>query len=105
MKTISDNLAAVGEPVKDRDHILQLLGGLGPDYNSIVASLTAREDDLSLHSVHSILLTHEQDYISSIRPLQIFLLPLPIWLCSIQTSSTPSLSSSVKTSAPSLIFF
>ncbi|RVW58393.1 hypothetical protein CK203_113255 [Vitis vinifera] len=25
MKTISDNLAAVGEPVKDRDHILQLL--------------------------------------------------------------------------------
>ncbi|RVW64436.1 Retrovirus-related Pol polyprotein from transposon RE1 [Vitis vinifera] len=60
MKTISDNLAAVGEPVKDRDHILQLLGGLGPDYNSIVASLTAREDDLSLHSVHSILLTHEQ---------------------------------------------
>ena len=60
MKTIYDNLAAVGEPVKDRDHILQLLGGLGPDYNSIVASLTAREDDLSLHSVHSILLTHEQ---------------------------------------------
>ncbi|RVW93124.1 Retrovirus-related Pol polyprotein from transposon RE1 [Vitis vinifera] len=60
MKTISDNLAAVGEPVKERDHILQLLGGLGPDYNSIVASLTAREDDLSLHSVHSILLTHEQ---------------------------------------------
>ncbi|RVW48987.1 Retrovirus-related Pol polyprotein from transposon TNT 1-94 [Vitis vinifera] len=60
MKTISDNLTAVGEPVKDRDHILQLLGGLGPDYNSIVASLTAREDDLSLHSVHNILLTHEQ---------------------------------------------
>ncbi|RVW86356.1 Retrovirus-related Pol polyprotein from transposon RE1 [Vitis vinifera] len=60
MKSISDNLAAVGEPVKDRDHILQLLGGLGPDYNSIVASLTAREDDLSLHSVHNILLTHEQ---------------------------------------------
>ena len=60
MKTIYDNLAAVGEPVKDRDHILQLLGGLGPNYNSIVASLTALEDDLSLHSVHSILLTHEQ---------------------------------------------
>ncbi|RVW31775.1 Retrovirus-related Pol polyprotein from transposon RE1 [Vitis vinifera] len=38
MKTISDNLAAMGEP----------------------PSLTAREDDLSLHSVHSILLTHEQ---------------------------------------------
>ncbi|KAJ9684849.1 hypothetical protein PVL29_017033 [Vitis rotundifolia] len=41
IKTISNNLAAIGEPVKDRDHILQLLGGLGPEYNSIVASLTA----------------------------------------------------------------
>ncbi|RVW67423.1 Retrovirus-related Pol polyprotein from transposon RE1 [Vitis vinifera] len=60
IKTISDNLAAIGEPVKETDHILQLLGGLGSEYNSIVASLTAREDDLSLHSVHSILLTHEQ---------------------------------------------
>ncbi|KAJ9672694.1 hypothetical protein PVL29_026062 [Vitis rotundifolia] len=60
IKTISDNLAAIGEPVKESDHILQLLGGLGSEYNSIVASLTAREDDLSLHSVHSILLTHEQ---------------------------------------------
>eukprot|EP00261_Vitis_vinifera_P016565 XP_010645732.1 PREDICTED: uncharacterized protein LOC104877922 [Vitis vinifera] len=59
IKTISDNLAAIGEPIKDRDHILQLLGGLGPEYNSIVASLTAREDDFSLHSVHNILLTHE----------------------------------------------
>ncbi|KAL6335516.1 hypothetical protein AAG906_030644 [Vitis piasezkii] len=48
------------QTTKKGDHILQLLGGLGPDYNSIVASLTAREDDLSLHSVHSILLTHEQ---------------------------------------------
>ncbi|RVW22623.1 Retrovirus-related Pol polyprotein from transposon RE1 [Vitis vinifera] len=80
MKTIYDNLAAVGEPVKDRDHILQLLGGLGPDYNSIVAFLTAREDDLSLHSVHSILLTHEQKLHLQHSSLQIFLLPLPIWL-------------------------
>ncbi|RVX10831.1 Retrovirus-related Pol polyprotein from transposon RE2 [Vitis vinifera] len=41
IKTISDNLAAIGEPVKETDHILQLLGGLGSEYNSIVASLTA----------------------------------------------------------------
>ncbi|KAL6315866.1 hypothetical protein AAG906_012202 [Vitis piasezkii] len=43
IKTISDNLAAIGEPIKDRDHFLQLL-----------------EDDFSLHSMHNILLTHEQ---------------------------------------------
>ncbi|RVW21555.1 Retrovirus-related Pol polyprotein from transposon RE1 [Vitis vinifera] len=60
IKTISDNLVAIGEPVKETNHILQLLGGLGSEYNSIVASLIAREDDLSLHSVHSILFTHEQ---------------------------------------------
>ena len=57
VKTITDNLAAIGEPVKERDQILQILGGLGPEYNSIVAYLTSRDEDLSLHSVHS---THEQ---------------------------------------------
>ena len=60
MKTISDSLAAVGEPIQEQDHILQLLAGLGPDYNAIVASLAAREDDHSLHSAHIILLTYEQ---------------------------------------------
>ena len=44
----------------ERDQILQLFAGLGVDYNFIVVSLTAREDDLSLHSVHSVLLIHEQ---------------------------------------------
>ena len=60
LKSLADNLATIGEPVTDRDQILQLLGGLGANYNSIVAFLTAREDEMSLHSVHSILLTHEQ---------------------------------------------
>ena len=60
VKIITDNLVAIGEPVKERDQILQILGGLGHEYNSIVASLTSRDEDLSLHSIHSILLTHEQ---------------------------------------------
>ena len=60
VKTITDNLAAIGEPIIERDQILQILGGLGHEYNSIVASLTSRDEDLSLHFVHSILLTHEQ---------------------------------------------
>ena len=60
LKNLVDNLAAIGESVHNRDHILQLLGGLGVEYNSIVASLTAREDEVSLHTVHSILLTYEQ---------------------------------------------
>ena len=44
----------------ENDQILQLLSGLRAEYNPIVASLTARDDDLQLHAVHSILLTHEQ---------------------------------------------
>ncbi|KAL6317024.1 hypothetical protein AAG906_026780 [Vitis piasezkii] len=60
MKTIRDSLAAIGEPVAEHDQILQLLAGLEADYNPIIASLTAHEDDLALHSVHSILLSHEQ---------------------------------------------
>ena len=60
MKTIIDNLAAIGEPVAERDQILRLFAGFGADYNLIVTSLTTCEDDLILHSVHSILLSHEQ---------------------------------------------
>ena len=60
LKTNSDNLAAVEEPVKETYHILQLLRGLGSEYNAIIASLTTRDEELSLHFVHSMLLTHEQ---------------------------------------------
>ena len=60
MKTVSNNLAAVGEPVKETDKILQLLRGLGSKYNAIVSLLTTRNEELSLHSVHSMLLTHDQ---------------------------------------------
>ena len=57
MKTLTDKLTAVGEPISDWDQNLEILGGLSPEYNSIVASLTTRDDDLSLHSVHNMLLT------------------------------------------------
>ena len=60
LKNLADSLAAIGEPVHNRYHILKLLGGLGVEYNSIVASLIVREDEVSLHTTHSILLTYEQ---------------------------------------------
>ena len=52
MKTITHSLVAIGVLVVERDQILQLLTGLGADYNPIIPSLIAREDDLTLHSVH-----------------------------------------------------
>ena len=60
MKTIANNLISINEPVKENDQILHILRGLSLNYNSIVTSLTTREDDLSLHYVQSILLTHEK---------------------------------------------
>lgn len=41
---ITDNLAAIEEPITDKDQLLQILGGLGSEFNLIVASLTAYED-------------------------------------------------------------
>ena len=38
LKHLVDNLTAIGEPVHDRDHDLQLLSGLSADYNPVVAS-------------------------------------------------------------------
>ena len=52
LKSLDDNLVAIGKLVIDRNQILQLLGGLRVDYNSIVVSLTAREDEISLYSVY-----------------------------------------------------
>lgn len=53
-------LVAIEELVAKKDQILLLVGGLGANYNSMIASLIAHEDDVPIHSVHSILLTHEQ---------------------------------------------
>ena len=44
---------------KHVDILYAYIGGLAADYNSIVASLTDWDDDISLHFVNSILLTHE----------------------------------------------
>ena len=61
LKTDScDNLATIKEPIAERDQILQLLRGLREDCKSIVAFLTTHVDDVHIHSIHGMLLTHEQ---------------------------------------------
>ena len=60
LKTLTNSLATIKEPVFEQNQILELLGGLGPNYNLIVAFLTAWEDDTNLHSIHNFQLTHEQ---------------------------------------------
>lgn len=41
---ITDNLAAIEEPITEKEQLLQILGGLGSEHNLIVASLTAYEE-------------------------------------------------------------
>ena len=59
VKSIADNLAAIGEPVSEQDQILYLLGGLGAEYISFVIYVTSRPESLSLEEIHSMLLTYE----------------------------------------------
>lgn len=58
IQSIADELASIGFPVPDDDLILNILGGLGPEFNSFVAAATTKED-LTLLGLHSMLLSHE----------------------------------------------
>ncbi|KAL5570298.1 hypothetical protein UlMin_026873 [Ulmus minor] len=59
IKCASDSLAAIGEPVSEQDQIMNLLGGLGADYNAMVTAINTRDDKISLEAVHSMLLSFE----------------------------------------------
>ena len=58
-KSISNNLAAIGEPVSRNDHLIYLFGGLGHEYNAFVTSIVNRPDKPSVEEVHSLLLSYE----------------------------------------------
>ncbi|KAL6322818.1 hypothetical protein AAG906_020818 [Vitis piasezkii] len=59
IKSIVDNLVAIGENITKQDRILYLLAGLGAEYNSFIISVTSGHEPLSLEEIHSMLLTHE----------------------------------------------
>ncbi|KAL5579599.1 hypothetical protein UlMin_012041 [Ulmus minor] len=59
LEKIFSSLAAIGEPVSEQDQIMNLLGGLGADYNAMVTAINTRDDKISLEAVHSMLLSFE----------------------------------------------
>ncbi|KAL5571180.1 hypothetical protein UlMin_020777 [Ulmus minor] len=59
IKGASNNLAAIGEPVSEQDQILNLLRGLGANYNAVVTAINTRDDRISLEVVHIMLLSFE----------------------------------------------
>ena len=59
LKSFLDSLAAIGESVSEQDQIMNILVGLGADYNAIVTAIQSRDDTISLEAVHSMLLSYE----------------------------------------------
>ena len=59
MKSIADSLNAAGQAFTDDDLILYILGGLGPEYDSIVVNLTSRGDHITLSEVQFLLQSQE----------------------------------------------
>ncbi|RVX10885.1 Retrovirus-related Pol polyprotein from transposon RE1 [Vitis vinifera] len=59
VKGAADSLAAIGEPVSEQDQVMNLLGGLGSDYNAVVTAINIRDDKISIEVVHSMLLAFE----------------------------------------------
>ncbi|KAG6793657.1 hypothetical protein POTOM_002872 [Populus tomentosa] len=55
-KGAADNLAAIGELVLEQDQVMNLLKGLGSNYNAVVTAINIRDDKISIESVHSMLL-------------------------------------------------
>jgi hypothetical protein len=60
MKQLADTLASIGKPLSEDEVVAYILAGLGPDYDTLVTSLTMRNDDLTLDEVYAYLLSFEQ---------------------------------------------
>jgi hypothetical protein len=59
MKTLADTLAAIGQPLREDEVIAYILIGRGPDYDSLVTTLSVRSEDLTLDEVYAHLLAYE----------------------------------------------
>jgi hypothetical protein len=59
IKTLSDTLAAAGQPLNDFESVSFLLKGLGSEYDPFVTSVTTRVDPLSIDELYGHLLAHE----------------------------------------------
>ena len=59
IKSLADSLAAAAQPIPELDLILHILGGLSPEYEPFVTSVTTKSDDLSLEDLNAMLLNQE----------------------------------------------
>lgn len=59
MKGYVDLLAACGHSISDDDHVLDILGGVGVEYEAVVVHINSRIEALSPADVSALLMAHE----------------------------------------------
>lgn len=59
MKGFADTMASIGHPLSDEEILGYMLAGLGPVYEPLVATITARDDPVSLNAFYAHLLSAE----------------------------------------------
>ncbi|GJW08304.1 nucleotide-binding alpha-beta plait domain-containing protein [Tanacetum coccineum] len=55
----ADALAAIGEPVKDKDLIMLVVSGLREEYNGLKTTITARQSPTAFSELHALLSDHD----------------------------------------------
>ena len=58
MKSLADELMVAGQPVSEDELVLYVSGGLGPEYESVVVTLTSK-DSVSITEAQFLLQTHK----------------------------------------------
>ena len=59
MRGFADAMASIGKPLDDDEVLGYILAGLGPEFEPLVASITARNDPISLSSFYAFFLSAE----------------------------------------------
>ncbi|KAI4385726.1 hypothetical protein MLD38_003721 [Melastoma candidum] len=59
LKSLSDQLSAIGEPVKYRDYVWYMLEGLPAEYDAVVTAVYSRPDQPSVEEVQNLLLSFD----------------------------------------------
>nr|GEY18317.1 nucleotide-binding, alpha-beta plait [Tanacetum cinerariifolium] len=54
-----DALAAIGEPVKDKDLVMLVVSGLREEYNGLKTTITARQSPIAFSELHALLSDHD----------------------------------------------
>ncbi|GJZ56409.1 putative RNA-directed DNA polymerase [Tanacetum coccineum] len=55
----ADALAAIGEPVKDKDLVMLVVSGLREEYNGLKTTITARQSPTAFSELHALLSDHD----------------------------------------------